>query len=68
MFFGKDAELNKNIFIKERNEILEPLLYNYLSYDYTTLSFNVPFVRKFLYFFMFVLIIIIGLLINKYFK
>ena len=68
MYFGKDAELIKNKFSKERNEIIEPLLYKYVSYDYITISFNVPFVRKFLYFFMFVLIIIISLLINKYYK
>ena len=66
MYFGKDAELKKNIFNKERNDLIEPLLYEYLSYDYYTISFNIPFVRKILYLFMTFVIIIIGLIINKF--
>ena len=66
MFFGKNVELKENIFNKERNEIIEPLLNSYLSYDYCSLSLNVPFVRRLLYIFVVIIMIIISFLIGKY--
>ena len=67
MLFGKEVEIKQNLFRKERNEIIFPLLYDYLSYDYAHLSFNVPYVRKKLYILFIFIVIIIGILINRYF-
>ena len=66
MILGKDVELKANVFNKERNDLIIPLLSQYLSYEYASLSFNVPSIRKIIYFFLIFLIIIISLLINKY--
>ena len=66
MIFGKNVELKANIFNKKRNDLIIPLLSQYLSYEYASLSFNVPSIRKIIYFFLIFLIIIISLLINKY--
>ena len=47
MFLGNNIEIKINA-IKERDEIIEPLIYKYIPYDYSQLSFNVPTARKFI--------------------
>ena len=66
MLFNKEIELKENLFNKERNEILLPLLDLYLSYLYAHLSFNVPIIRKCIFIFLSFFIIIISILL-KYF-
>ena len=46
MIFGKEVELKTNLFDKERNEIMIPLLEHYIPYQFSHLSFNVPIVKK----------------------
>ena len=67
MNFGKEIKLEQSKFSKERNLIIENLLNQYISFEYTSLSFNVPTIRNMLYLFLFILSIILALLINKYF-
>ena len=67
MVFGKEAELKTNLFDKNRNELILPLLDNYLSYDYSHLSFNVPIVRKVVLISFTLFVVIISILIKKYF-
>ena len=45
MILGKEIGMKNNIF-KKRDEIIEPLVYKYIPYDYSMISFNVPIVRK----------------------
>ena len=66
MLFNKEIELKENLFNKERNEILLPLLDLYLSYLYAHLSFNVPIIRKCIFIFLTFFIILISILL-KYF-
>ena len=66
MVLGKEIVLKNNLFSKERNEIILPLLELYISSFYATLSFNIPFIRKLIYIFVAFLIIILSILINKY--
>ena len=67
MVLGKEIELKANLFAKERNELLLPLIDNYLSYDYSHLSFNVPIVRKTIFIFLTILVIIFSILLKKYY-
>ena len=67
MVLGKEVELKTNLFDKERNELILPLVDNYISYDYSHLSFNVPIVRKVLLIFFSLFAIIISILMKKYF-
>ena len=67
MVFGKEIELKTNLFAKERNELLLPLIDNYLSYDYSHLSFNIPIVRKGIFIFLTILVIILSILVKKYY-
>jgi len=55
MFLGKKIEMKNNIFNK-RDEIIEPLVYKYIPYDYSMISLNVPTVRKFIFIFVSILI------------
>ena len=68
MVFGKEPELKVNLFNEERNEIFEPFLYKYISTNYQSISFNVPFIRRILIIFITIAIIIISALIYKYFN
>ena len=67
MIFGKDAELKTNFFDKERNELFFPLLEDYIPYQFSHLSFNVPIVRKGVLIFLALFIIIISILLKKYY-
>ena len=67
MVFGKEAELKANLFPKERNDLIFPLLEHYIPYDYSHLSFNVPIVRKGILIFLSLFVIVISILFNKYF-
>ena len=67
MVFGKELELKTNLFDKERNELIFPLIDNYFSLYYSQLSLNVPFVRKGLFIFLALFVFIISILLNKYF-
>ena len=66
MVFGKEVELKKNLFNKERDEIILSLLDQYISYDYTNLSFDVPMTRKVIFFILTLLVVIISILLNKF--
>ena len=67
MVFGEEIELKTDLFDKERDELILPLLDSYPSYVHLDLSFNVPFVRKGILIFLALLVIIISILSNKYF-
>ena len=67
MILGNDIEMKQNLF-KERDEIIEPLIYKYIPYDYSTLSFNVPIVKKFIFIFGVIIILFIAILLGKNFK
>ena len=62
MILGKKVEIKKNLF-KKRDELIEPLIYKYIPYDYSTISFNVPIIRKLLFIFCSILILIIAMFI-----
>ena len=64
MFLGEEIGIKKNIF-KERDKIVEPLIYKYIPYDYSILSLNVPFVWKSLFFICAIFVLIVGFLIRK---
>ena len=64
--FGNEIELKTNLFNKERNELIFPLLNQYLSYQYVGLSYNVPLVRKGILIFLSLFLIFISILLNKY--
>ena len=51
MKLGGKIELfdNTTIFPRERNKLFDPLIYEYIPYDYVSLSFNVPIGRKVLF-------------------
>ena len=67
MILGNVVEMKKNLF-KERDEIIEPLIYKYIPYDYSTLSFNVPIIRKIVFIFITILILVIGIFIGKKYR
>jgi hypothetical protein len=66
MTLGGKIELidNTTIFPKERNEIMEPLVNQYIPYDYISLSFNVPTGRKIFFFIFSIAILFLGILIK----
>ena len=64
MILGDEIKIEYNLF-KERNAVIERIFNKYIPYEYSTLSFNVPFVQKFLFFFIFFIIFIISLLLRK---
>ena len=64
MILGDEIKIEYNLF-KERNAVIERIFNKYIPYEYSTLSFNVPFVHKFLFFFIFFIIFIIALLLRK---
>ena len=66
MTLGGKIELidNTTIFQKERNEIMEPLVNQYIPYDYISLSFNVPTGRKIFFFIFSIAILLLGILIK----
>ena len=57
---------NNTLFPKERNEIIEPLIYQYIRYDYNSLSFNVPTGRRILYIFICIFIFILSLIVRYF--
>ena len=64
MILGKKVELKQNIFVK-RDQLIEPLIYKYIPYDYSTLSLNVPIIRKSLIIFCAILILFFAVLIIR---
>jgi para-nitrobenzyl esterase len=64
MILGKEIGMKNNLF-KKRDEIIEPLVYKYIPYDYSKISFNVPIVRKTALIIGAILIFIIALLVKK---
>jgi len=68
MVLGKEIELKTNLFDNERNELMFPLLDQYIPYQFSHLSFNVPIVRKGILIFLSLFVIIISILIKKYFS
>ena len=68
MVFGKEAELKKNLFNKKRDELLLPLLDLYIPYQSMDFSLNVPIIRKGIFIFLALFVLIISVLINIFNK
>ena len=66
MVFGKEIENKTNLFNKERNELIFPLLNEYISSKYIDLYYNVPYIRKRVLIFLTIFIIILSILLNKF--
>ena len=66
MVFGKEIENKTNLFNKERNELIFPLLNEYISSQYIDLYYNVPYIRKRVLIFFTIFIIILSILLNKF--
>ena len=66
MVFGKEIENKTNLFNKERNELIFPLLNEYISSQYIDLYYNVPYIRKIVLIFFTIFIIILSILLNKF--
>ena len=66
MVFGKEIENKTNLFKKERNELIFPLLNEYISSKYIDLYYNVPYIRKRVLIFFTIFIIILSTLLNKF--
>ena len=66
MVFGKEIENKTNLFNKDRNELIFPLLNEYISSKYIDLYYNVPYIRKRVLIFLTVFIIILSILLNKF--
>ena len=66
MVLGKEVELKNNLFNKKRDELILPILDQYISYNYMDLSFNVPMVRKTIFIILAIFGVIISVLLNKY--
>ena len=64
MILGKDIKIEYNL-LKERGDIIEPILNKYIPYEYSTISFNVPLIHKSLFIILGVFILIIGFLFKK---
>ena len=64
MILGKDIKIEYNL-LKERGDIIEPILNKYIPYEYSTISFNVPLIHKSLFIFLGIFILIIGFLFKK---
>ena len=68
MEFGNEPKLKEYSFSDERNQIIEPLLYEYIPTDYENLSLNIPFIRRILIILATIIIVIIRIFVNKYLK
>ena len=66
MVFGKEIENKTNFFNKDRNELIFPLLNEYISSKYIDLYYNVPYIRKRVLIFFTIFIIILSILLNKF--
>ena len=66
MVFGKEIENKTNLFNKDRNELIFPLLNEYISSKYIDLYYNVPYIRKRVLIFFTIFIIILSILLNKF--
>ena len=66
MVFGKEIENKTNLFNKDRNELIFPLLNEYISSQYIDLYYNVPYIRKIVLIFFTIFIIILSILLNKF--
>ena len=66
MVFGKEIENKTNLFNKDRNELIFPLLNEYISSKYIDLYYNVPYIRKRVLIFLTIFIIILSILLNKF--
>ena len=66
MVLGKEVELKNNLFNKKRDELILPILDQYISYNYMDLSYNVPMVRKAIFIILAIFGVIISVLLNKY--
>ena len=66
MVFGKEIENKTNLFNKDRNELIFPLLNEYISSKYIDLYYNVPYIRKIVLIFFTIFIIILSILLNKF--
>ena len=66
MVFGKEIENKTNLFNKERNELIFPLLNEYISSQYIDLYYNIPYIRKRVLIFFTIFIIILSILLNKF--
>ena len=66
MVFGKEIENKTNLFNKDRNELIFPLLNEYISSKYMDLYYNVPYIRKRVLIFFTIFIIILSILLNKF--
>ena len=66
MVFGKEIENKTNLFNKDRNELIFPLLNEYISSQYIDLYYNVPYIRKRVLIFLTIFIIILSILLNKF--
>ena len=70
MTLGKTIELvdNRKIFPKERNDVMEPLVYQYIPYDYNSLSFNVPTTKKILGVLISIFVLLLGMIFKYIFN
>ena len=68
MKLGDTVELFNytSVFPNERTEIMKPLVNKYIPYDYISLSFNVPTVRRILFFLFCIVVLIIAILIKLF--
>ena len=66
MVFGKEIENKTNLFNKDRNELIFPLLNEYISSQYIDLYYNIPYIRKRVLIFFTIFIIILSILLNKF--
>ena len=66
MVFGKEIENKTNLFNKDRNELIFPLLNEYISSKYIDLYYNIPYIRKRVLIFFTIFIIILSILLNKF--
>ena len=68
MKLGDTVELFNytSVFPNERTEIMKPLVNKYIPYDYISLSFNVPTVRRILFFLFCIVVLIIAILIRLF--
>ena len=66
MVFGKEIENKTNLFNKDRNELIFPLLNEYISSKYIDLYYNIPYIRKRVLIFLTIFIIILSILLNKF--
>ena len=68
MVFGKETELKKDIFSKERDDIILPLMEKYIPYQAAELSLNVPMMKKAGLIFLTIFVLIMSLFLRKFLK